>query len=137
MVGGEPETPSEAPGEEFARGHYEQLVAGAGTITVGDDTWQVDGFGLRDHSWGPRYWQAPWYYRWLTANFGAEFGFMGSRIASRQSEGIRGGFVWDGNDLHHCNTSRSLPPGQAPTATTSASKPGCAPMIGNGECEAR
>jgi hypothetical protein len=103
MVGGEPETPSEAPGEEFARGHYEQLIAGAGTITVGDDTWQVDGFGLRDHSWGPRYWQAPWYYRWLTANFGAEFGFMGSRIARRESEGIRGGFVWDGNDLHQCN----------------------------------
>src|SRR5947209_17840342 len=103
MVGGEPETPSEAPGEEFARGHYEQLIAGTGTITVGDDTWQVDGFGLRDHSWGPRYWQAPWYYRWLTANFGAEFGFMGSRIARRQSAGIRGGFVWDGNDLHQCN----------------------------------
>ena len=39
----------------------------------------IDGFGLRDHSWGPRYWQAPWYYRWLTANFGDDFGFMGSR----------------------------------------------------------
>lgn len=103
MVGGEPETPSEAPGEEFARGHYEQLVAGAGTMTVGGDTWEVDGFGLRDHSWGARYWQAPWYYRWLTANFGAEFGFMGSRIARRQSEGIRGGFVWDGIDMHPCD----------------------------------
>ena len=103
MVGGEPDTPSEAPGEEFARGHCEQLIAGAGTITVGDDTWQVDGYGLRDHSWGPRYWQAPWYYRWLTANFGSEFGFMGSRIAHRQSEGIRAGFVWDGNDLFQCN----------------------------------
>ena len=79
MFGGEPdEPPREAPGEEFAKGHYEQLVAGTGTIRVGDEEWDVDGYGLRDHSWGPRYWQAPWYYRWLTANFGDDFGFMAS-----------------------------------------------------------
>ena len=67
-----------------------------GTIRVGDEEWDVDGFGLRDHSWGPRYWQAPWYYRWLTANFGPTFGFMGSRIARKDGPGTRGGFVWDG-----------------------------------------
>ena len=66
MFGGEPEEPHERPGEEFARGHYEQLVAAEGTIRVGEDTWTIDGSGLRDHSWGPRTWQAPWYYRWLT-----------------------------------------------------------------------
>jgi len=101
-IGGEPDQPRERPGEEFARGHYEQLVAATGTITVGDDRWDVSGFGLRDHSWGPRYWQAPWYYRWLTANFGADFGFMGSRVARRDSEGTRGGFVWDHGTLHAC-----------------------------------
>ena len=94
--GGEPETPREPTGEEFARGHYEQLIAGEGNIAVGDQTWEVRGFGLRDHSWGPRFWQAPWYYRWITANFGPSFGFMGSRIARRESPGTRGGFVWDG-----------------------------------------
>jgi hypothetical protein len=103
MVGGEPDTPREAPGEEFARGHYEQLVAGRGTIRVGDEEWEIDGFGLRDHSWGPRYWQAPWYYRWLTANFGPDFGFMGSRIAKRDGAGSRGGFVWEDGTLHHCD----------------------------------
>jgi hypothetical protein len=103
MFGGEPDTPRERAGEEFARGHYEQLVAGEGIITVGEDRWQIKGFGLRDHSWGPRYWQAPWYYRWLTANFGPSFGFMGSRIARRDGEGTRGGFVWDGTALHLCN----------------------------------
>ena len=82
MFGGEPDEPHETPGEEFAKGHYEQLVAGTGTIRVGDEEWEVDGFGLRDHSWGPRYWQAPWYYRWLTANVGRDFGFMGSRVAA-------------------------------------------------------
>ncbi|WP_208028442.1 DUF7064 domain-containing protein [Rhabdothermincola sediminis] len=96
MFGGEPEEAHERPGEEFARGHYEQLVSAVGTCRVGEQQWQLAGFGLRDHSWGPRTWQAPWYYRWLTANFGAEFGFMGSRIARRDGEGTRGGFVWVG-----------------------------------------
>ena len=36
MFGGEPDEPHEKPGEEFAKGHYEQLVAGTGTIRVGD-----------------------------------------------------------------------------------------------------
>jgi hypothetical protein len=100
MFGGEPDTPTEKPGEEFARGHYEQLVEASGTVVVGQVGHQIHGFGLRDHSWGPRYWQAPWYYRWLTANFGPDFGFMGSRIARRDSDGTRGGFVWDGGRLH-------------------------------------
>ncbi len=106
MVGGEPENPTEAPGEEFARGHYEQLVSATGQLDVDGERTAVDGFGLRDHSWGPRYWQAPWYYRWLTANFGPDFGFMGSRIARRAGGGLRGGFVWDGTDLHHCHDLR-------------------------------
>jgi hypothetical protein len=103
MFGGEPEESHERPGEEFAKGHYEQLVSASGTIEVDDQRWDVNGYGLRDHSWGPRYWQAPWYYRWLTANFGDDFGFMGSRIARRNSEGTRGGFVWDGSRLLPCH----------------------------------
>ncbi|MGA1715440.1 MAG: DUF7065 domain-containing protein [Ilumatobacteraceae bacterium] len=50
MFGGEPDTPHEAPGEEFAKGHYEQLVEARGTIRVGDQEWDIQGFGLRDHS---------------------------------------------------------------------------------------
>ncbi|WP_334144734.1 DUF7064 domain-containing protein [Rhabdothermincola sp.] len=106
MFGGEPEETHERPGEEFARGHYEQLVSAAGTCRVGEQEWQLAGFGLRDHSWGPRTWQAPWYYRWLTANFGPEFGFMGSRIARRDGEGTRGGFVWDGERMIPVNDFR-------------------------------
>jgi len=33
MFGGEPDTPHEAPGEEFAKGHYEQLNKGVGSST--------------------------------------------------------------------------------------------------------
>ncbi len=96
MFGGEPEESHEKQGEEFARGHYEQLVSATGSITVGDEEWDISGFGLRDHSWGPRTWQAPYYYRWLTANFGADFGFMASRVAKRDGDGTRAGFLWDG-----------------------------------------
>jgi len=106
MFGGEPDRPTEAPGEEFARGHYEQLVGASGTVQVGDQQWELHGHGLRDHSWGPRYWQAPWYYRWLTANVGSDFGFMGSRVARRDGPGTRGGFVWDGETLHLCHDFR-------------------------------
>lgn len=98
--GGEPSESHERPGEEFARGHYEQLVGARGVITVGDERFEVDGYGLRDHSWGPRTWQAPWYYRWLVGCGGDDLGFMASRIARRDSDGTRGGFVWDGDEVH-------------------------------------
>lgn len=101
-VGGEHEATRERPGEEFARAHYEQLVGASGTVVVGDQSWTVQGFGLRDHSWGPRSWQAPWYYRWLVGN-GAEFGFMGSMVARRSAEPAQGGFIWDGGRLHLCD----------------------------------
>ncbi|MEY4371512.1 MAG: hypothetical protein RL219_281 [Actinomycetota bacterium] len=103
MFGGEPDTPHEAPGEEFAKGHYEQLIEARGTIRVGDEEWEIHGFGLRDHSWGPRYWQAPWYYRWLTASFGTDLGFMASRVAKKDGAGTRGGFVWDDGRIHVCD----------------------------------
>ena len=106
MFGGEPDEPAERPGEEFARGHYEQLVSASGTVRVGEAHWDIAGHGLRDHSWGPRYWQAPWYYRWLTANVGDDFGFMGSRIARREGPGTRGGFVWEDGTLHLCDGFR-------------------------------
>jgi hypothetical protein len=103
MFGGEPDRAHEVPGEEFARGHYEQLVAAHGTVRVGDRSWDIDGHGLRDHSWGPRSWQAPWYYRWLTANVDQDFGFMASRVAKKDGPGTRGGFVWEHGRMHLCD----------------------------------
>lgn len=103
MFGGEPEEQHERPGEEFARGHYEQLNRVHGRIQVGEHEWDVHGYGLRDHSWGKRTWQAPWYYRWLTGNAGDDFGFMVSRVARRDGDGTRGGFVWEDGRLHLCD----------------------------------
>jgi len=106
MLGGEPVnddgTPiEEKPGEGFARGHYEQHVGARGTVRVGDEEWAVDGYGLRDHSWGPRYWQSPWWYRWLTGNFGEDAGFVVSIIASRDGSRRVGGVWFENGEYQH------------------------------------
>ena len=97
MFGGEPVNDDGSPIEEtgggFARGHYEQHVGARGSIRVGDQEWAIDGHGLRDHSWGPRFWQSPWWYRWLTANFGDDLGFMVSIVASRDGSARIGGML--------------------------------------------
>ncbi len=104
LVGDDDKPLAENPAQAFARAHYEQHVAAKGTIRVGDDEWAVDGFGLRDHSWGPRFWQAPWFYRWLTANFGADFGFMVSIVASREGVRRMGGMVLSGGEYSMVDT---------------------------------
>ena len=46
-------------GAAFARNHYEQFGSVTGTITVEDRICEVrSGGAFRDHSWGPRDWQA-------------------------------------------------------------------------------
>lgn len=82
-------------GGDFARGHYVQHVAARGSVRVGEDEWPIDGFGLRDHSWGPRDWQSPWWYRWLTCNAGAEHGFLVSVIGGRDGARFTGGAMLD------------------------------------------
>ena len=70
-------------------------------IRVGDEEWEVDGYGLRDHSWGPRFWQAPWYYRWLTMNFGDDAGFVVSVITARDGSERVGGVAFEDGKYHH------------------------------------
>jgi hypothetical protein len=105
MLGGEPVNDDGSPITEnadqaFARGHYEQHVGARGVIRVGDEEWPVDGYGLRDHSWGPRYWQAPWWYRWLTGNFGEDGGFVISVITGRDGSQRVGGVVLEDGKYH-------------------------------------
>jgi hypothetical protein len=103
MFGGEPVhadgRPIEQKAEEsFARGHTEQHTRGRGSIRIGDETFPIDGLGLRDHSWGPRYWQAIYWYRWLPMNFTEDFAMMVS-ITCRPGETPRaGGMVLRGGE---------------------------------------
>lgn len=69
---------------EFARAHYEQHMRVTGTLQVEDGpVLQISGHGLRDHSWGPRYWQSTPSYRWITGNFGDDLGMVVSIVGDR------------------------------------------------------
>lgn len=81
------------PEKSFSRAHYEQHMAVSGEIVVGSQSWRLNGFGLRDKSWGPRYWQAIHWYRWLPMSFGADFGMMISIIAAEDGSVRRSGMV--------------------------------------------
>jgi len=74
------------PGDanEFARAHYEQHMRVAGEIEIeGEPAIAIRGHGLRDHSWGPRYWQSTPSYRWITGNFGDDLGMVISIVGDR------------------------------------------------------
>ncbi|MFM8412518.1 MAG: hypothetical protein ACKOCT_19875 [Alphaproteobacteria bacterium] len=82
-------------GNDFARAHYEQHMAVEGTIRIDDGApVPISGHGLRDHSWGPRYWQSTPSYRWITCNFGDDAGMLLSIIGDR-----KGGVFHFGDEL--------------------------------------
>jgi hypothetical protein len=72
--------------QQFAKAHYEQHMQVSGRIDLGDAQLELSAFGLRDHSWGPRYWQALESYEWLTMNFGPDLGAVVQivRVAGEQ-----------------------------------------------------
>ena len=119
--------------KQFGKAHYEQHMAVRGEILLDGNSLPFSGFGLRDHSWGPRHWQALHAYEWLTMNFGPHFGAMISVIQREAGgEARRGGVLirdgqmdlirdvqieieYEGNGLYH----RSL---QVQIETTSGEK---------------
>lgn len=83
-------------GNDFARAHYEQHMRVEGTLSIeGEDTINIVGHGLRDHSWGPRYWQSIRSYRWITGNFGDDLGMVLSVVGDRE-----GGMFHKGQEFH-------------------------------------
>lgn len=84
--------------QQFGKAHYEQHMAVSGTLKVDGETIDIAGHGLRDHSWGPRYWQAIASYEWLTMNFGPDLGFMVS-VIQRDADNVRRGGVMIRGDV--------------------------------------
>tara|TARA_X000000368_G_scaffold360430_1_gene304219 strand:- start:305 stop:1348 length:1044 start_codon:yes stop_codon:yes gene_type:complete len=103
--GSEIETNTEG---SFAKAHYEQHGRMEGAITVGDNILEIHGMGLRDKSWGARYWQSISWYRWLPMVFSPDFAMMLS-IVSADSSGEkvrRAGMVLEGDEyklIEDCN----------------------------------
>lgn len=91
-----------------ARGHFEQTGNVSGNISLGIEKWTVNGWGVRDKSWGPRDWKpgtAPFstslpksdsgpapFVTWFSANFGPDRAFGCSCF--RQSDGTMRGSGW-------------------------------------------
>jgi len=83
-------------GNDFARAHYEQHMRVSGTLAIeGAAAIQLDGHGLRDHSWGPRYWQSTPSYRWITGNYGDDLGMVISVIGGKPN-----GVFYRGEELY-------------------------------------
>ena len=74
------------PERSFFKAHYEQHVRTIGQIRVGTEIFDMSGLGLRDKSWGPRFWQALHWYRWLPMVFSEEFALMLSIVGTDDPE---------------------------------------------------
>lgn len=91
--------PSPDPEKDFARAHYEQHMHITGHVTIDGDRTDIDAYGLRDHSWGPRFWQNIHSYRWLTCAFGHDLGIMVSEVARTPEERMQNGVVVRGETV--------------------------------------
>ncbi|HCV36029.1 MAG: hypothetical protein CL436_04745 [Acidimicrobiaceae bacterium] len=106
MLGGRPvdaatgEEPSQEAAQSFAKAHYEQHMAATGFIQIDGEHFEVDGLGLRDKSWGARYWQAVSWYRWLPLVFSEDFAMVISLVSRNGVETRSGGMVLLGDKYH-------------------------------------
>lgn len=97
-----------------SQGHFEQTGHATGTIRLGNQEWQVDGYGVRDKSWGPRTWQAPsgskakaagaeavqgCFINWFSMNFGPDLALGGT--CGKTADGTFRGKGWIQRDGKH------------------------------------
>jgi hypothetical protein len=91
-----------------SQGHFEQTGRFTGTIRLDGEQWDVNGYGVRDKSWGPRTWQAPsgtaakaagpaaveqgCFLNWFSMNFGAELAMGGA--CGKTADGTFRGKGW-------------------------------------------
>lgn len=82
-----------------AAGHFEQGCRVHGSIRAGDLLVAVEGIGLRDRSWGPRDWSAPWGWRWFSIPFGADLA-IGVHSVFFPGREVQAGWAWrDGRTI--------------------------------------
>jgi hypothetical protein len=104
MFAASPTGRTTAPGEEFAKGHYEQLVR-----RRDDPRRRQSGRSPARAARplvGPAILQAPWYIPLAHRQRRSRFGFMASRVAKQDGAGTRGGFVWEDGAMHLCRRRR-------------------------------
>jgi hypothetical protein len=86
------------PGDELAAkrfpNHFEVAGRVTGEVTYENRKVSIDGYGYRDHSWGPRDWQIGMLnHRWFTGTLGAELSFAAITAQAQSGRLIRTGYV--------------------------------------------
>ena len=83
--------------DTIAASHYQGGIVSVGTVTVAGAESRADATGFRDHSWGPRQWTAPSWWRWVSCWVDSGNGFAGfvSRVGDNRAPGS-GAVVRDG-----------------------------------------
>ncbi|HEX7166382.1 MAG TPA: hypothetical protein VF230_05305 [Acidimicrobiales bacterium] len=80
-----------------AWGHYEQTCRVRGEATLGGESFTVDGFGQRDHSWGYRDWAGVGEWHWVTGFVGdGARSFNLFHVVQPNGQTTVNGFVHDG-----------------------------------------
>lgn len=62
--------------DAIAVGHYQGPCAVSGWIDIDGERKKINGLGFRDHSWGPRKWQGPSWWRWISCMVDEKNGFV-------------------------------------------------------------
>lgn len=79
--------------------HYEQFGRAFGTITIDEETFQVDGRGERDLSRGVREWASPKMWMWINSAFSEEEAFNLTKLSVEEGE-IDAGYFYTGKVNH-------------------------------------
>jgi hypothetical protein len=83
--------------DAIATGHYQGPCRVSGTVELDGEVKELSGLGFRDHSWGPRIWQGPRFWRWLSCLADDKNGFTAwvQKIGDETSPG-HGSVLLDG-----------------------------------------
>jgi hypothetical protein len=75
--------------DAIAVGHYQGPCRVTGWVELDGERRDVNGLGYRDHSWGPRKWLGPSYWRWLSCLADDKNGFVAwsQKIGDQRSPG--------------------------------------------------
>ena len=79
--------------------HNEQHMRVRGEVVVAGKAYQIDGLGMRDHSWGPRTWATGGHSRWLTVCLQDGLGVMVQDLGRPDGSRLLTGVVVRGDEM--------------------------------------
>lgn len=88
-------------GQTWARAHYEQACRVIGVLALGEERWEIDGTGIRDHSRGPRVFGTVREHWWLSGQFPSGRSFAVLQVINHGEDvsPLSYGYVSDGESL--------------------------------------